>query len=316
METRLFACGHESPVPSRYCTTCGATGDARCPLCKSPNRREAKFCGACGTRLPDEGIAPGTIAASSPPKSSGVRGVPVTRSVNVVGASAGSGSRGPDTRGGRRDDVLSEPNDDLAGEEHEWETRRRRELFRLAAVAGLVGVTIAIAIALAVSHVGPTRRGGDPVQRDAVAVPESTPAARREQAPAPTATDPSAVPSTGDSATTAPRVATGPLAHEPADAPATPRMPDRVASPALPPRSPEQTSASTEDEAPRKAAPHAPGPAAQTSEERMADFLIEQLGAESAAAKARSTAAWYDADRSEHTFWQRVGEAIKRRSGS
>jgi len=314
METLLFACGHENPVPNRYCNICGATRDPRCPLCKSPNRREAKFCGACGTRLPDEGAAPETIAASSPPQSSQLRRVPVTRSVNVVGASAGSGPRGAGTRGWRRDDVLSSPSDDVAREDDEWEadSQRRPKLLRLAAVAGLAAVTVVFAVALTVLHVSPTRRGDD--RGDAVAERESTPAVRGERPPAPAATHPAS--STGDSATTTPRVATGPSAHEATDAPATPRMPDRVASPELPPRSPGQTTASAEDETPRTAAPRAPGPAAQTSVEKMADFLIEQLGPESAAEKARSTAAWYDADRSEHTFWQRVGDAIKRRSGS
>jgi hypothetical protein len=45
----------------------------------------------------------------------------------------------------------------------------------------------------------------------------------------------------------------------------------------------------------------------------MAAYLVEELGPKPAAATALSNAAWYEAGRSEHAFWQRVAEAIKRR---
>jgi hypothetical protein len=45
----------------------------------------------------------------------------------------------------------------------------------------------------------------------------------------------------------------------------------------------------------------------------MAAYLVDELGPVPAAATALSNASWYGASRSEHAYWQRVAEAIKRR---
>ncbi len=45
----------------------------------------------------------------------------------------------------------------------------------------------------------------------------------------------------------------------------------------------------------------------------MAHFLTQQLGHGRAAEKALANAAWYDAGRSEHSYWEGVAEAIRRR---
>jgi hypothetical protein len=52
---------------------------------------------------------------------------------------------------------------------------------------------------------------------------------------------------------------------------------------------------------------------AKTSEERMAAFLVDELGRERAAEKALSNAAWYEEGRSERAYWRRVADAVNRR---
>src|SRR5262249_12276103 len=139
---------------------------------------------------------------------------------------------------------------------------------------------------------------------------DSTPPARSEQPPQgeKPVQNPTPANTAGDSTATASRQAeSSPSTSDTADTPTGNVM--------LPARSSGRT-ASSEDDTARALAPKASARTAQTSEERMADFLIEQLGPESAAAKAQSTAAWYDSGRSEYGYWQRVGEAIRRRTGS
>jgi len=51
----------------------------------------------------------------------------------------------------------------------------------------------------------------------------------------------------------------------------------------------------------------------ETSEERMADYLVEQLGKTRAEETARSNAAWYGAGRAEYQYWEKVAETVARR---
>ena len=48
----------------------------------------------------------------------------------------------------------------------------------------------------------------------------------------------------------------------------------------------------------------------------MAAFLMEQLGPDQAAERARSNAEWYGEERiEERAYWRRVAEVIRRREG-
>jgi hypothetical protein len=74
---------------------------------------------------------------------------------------------------------------------------------------------------------------------------------------------------------------------------------------------PARESAPTQDEGNREQPRMAAGPA-KSSEERMAAFLVDELGRERAAEKALSNAAWYDEGRSERAYWRRVADAVNR----
>jgi hypothetical protein len=343
---QLFACGHENPAGNRYCDACGADRGRRCPLCSSLNRGQAKFCRACGARLLDEGTAPKTpetTVASPTPSRSRDREAPGTPRTTAPAAKEratllGSGTRFLDDpqfvdsekpRGSGRGGLRGhEPFSSLAHDmtverdmtvEDEWAAARdrRRKVF-LPAVAVAVMGALAIAVVLGVEQFGPTRHGGflDRARGWLVADRDSASATRGEQPAAPKGADSSAALSARESETTAPRAARSEPAQGAAQAEA-PRAAELPAtSPSLPSRSPGERSAAPGDEVPSRETPQSLVPAPETSEERMADFLIEQLGPEPAAEKAISTAAWYDADRAEHAYWQRVAEAIRRRAGS
>lgn len=341
---QLFACGHENPAGNRYCNVCGEVRGDRCPECSSLNRGHAKFCGTCGARFSDEQTAPEATVESPTPQRSLDRGTPVTQHPTAASEKEWANEFGPDNplldreeppwagRGSwRRDAFLASPIDDMTVEdEDELEAKdRRRKVFLLAGVA--VTLALTIAIVLGVARFSPTRHGGFPERaRGGVAADrDSASATRGAQPPVPEGTDASAGSSARESkaaareskAAAAPHAATSESAQG-ATRPAAPRPPELPAtSPSLPSRSTSQGSAATGDEAPSRGAARAPAPAPQSSEEqsseeRMADFLIEQLGPEPAAQKALSTAAWYDAGQSEHAFWERVAAAIKRRAGS
>jgi hypothetical protein len=119
--------------------------------------------------------------------------------------------------------------------------------------------------------------------------PSEPPTPKAEPSPARKATPP---PRGGES------VAKAPSASPPAE---TPRLPSRAGT---------STERASEDPPPPAKAP------AQTSEERMADYLIAQLGKTGAEERARGNAAWYGADRAEHRYWKNVEEAVARRPES
>jgi hypothetical protein len=329
---QLFACGHENPAGNRYCNACGAAKDRRCPLCRSLNHGHAKFCGACGARLLDEGTAPETTVVSPTPPRSRDPGMPVTPRATAPAGKARSSQGGSDNQflddenppgsgrsGWRRNASLSPPIHDVTVKDALEAKDRRRTAFLLAAV---VAVTVAFAIAivvLGVEQFSLTRHGAllERALGWLAADRHSASAPRGAQPPVPEGPDPSAGSSARELKTAAPRAATSESTRETTEAPATPRATEvPAASPSLPSRSTNTQPAATGDEAPSTGAPQALDPALQTSEERMAGFLIEQLGPAPAAEKALSTAAWYDAGRSEHAYWERVAEAIRRRAGS
>ena len=52
------------------------------------------------------------------------------------------------------------------------------------------------------------------------------------------------------------------------------------------------------------------------SEDRVARFMISQLGRPAAEEKALANAAWYGPDTREHIYWQKVASAISRNPGN
>ena len=48
----------ENPAGARFCMSCGAKLEHRCPSCGTPAPPEARFCMSCGNRLDQEGAAP------------------------------------------------------------------------------------------------------------------------------------------------------------------------------------------------------------------------------------------------------------------
>jgi double zinc ribbon protein len=327
---QFFPCGHENPGGNRYCNICGEVRGRRCPLCSTLNRGHAKFCGTCGARLLDEGTASETAVASPTPQRSQVRGTPVTPRTTAAAEKEWASELGPDNplldseeppwagrSGWRRNAFLASPIDDMTEEDEPEAKDRRRRAFLLAGLAVTFAVTIAIV--LGVEQFSPTRSGGflERARGWVAADRDSASATRGAPPPAPEGTDASAASSARESKTAAPRAATSESAQEAAEVPRAPRAAEVPATSAsLPSRSASARPEAPEGEAPTRGAARALAPAPQSSEERMADFLIEQLGPEPAAEKALSTAAWYDAGRSEHAFWERVAEAIRRRTGS
>jgi hypothetical protein len=308
---RPVVCRHDNQEGNRYCDACGADrGRRRCPLCASSNRDQAKFCRACGARLLDEGVTPETtVARGGLPHAwereastardparragAGLRSVADTLTQNSPARSGGGMGRHHDP---------TEP--DMA-EEDEWVARDRRRPALLLVAAVTVTVTVAIAIAFGISRfgfatfAGPGRAGDSVVASQKPAV-----AARRAELPVAEGTLAAAAAREPVSAS-APMVTTEPGPPALAETPAPPA--------ALPPpsRSLTELPASRGE----KSTP-AQVRAAESSEERVADFLIEQFGPATAVEKALSTAAWYEAGRPERAYWQRVAEAVRHRSGS
>jgi hypothetical protein len=316
-ENQLFACGHENPASNRYCNACGAARDRRCPLCDSLNGGHARFCGACGARLLDEGTAPATTGVSPTLRRSRDHGPsPAPRTIAWTdkerASLLGSESQPPDVErppwspgsGWRRDPFLTAAIAALPAEdESEAKHRRRVPWFMATGVAA----TIAVAIAFGVLVFRPAPYGAS-LERAADRNRASPPGGSRS--PAPVSTDPSAVPSGEESRPAASPAVTGESAQQTGEAPATPRAVEVPETSPLPRvHSPSAPIAEPLDDAARV-------PPAETSEERMADFLIGELGPAPAADKAVSTAAWYEAGRPERAYWQRVAEAIRRRAGS
>jgi hypothetical protein len=316
----LFGCGHENPAGNHYCGVCGAPKDRPCPFCDSPSRGNAKFCGTCGARLLDDRVRRESIVVGATPRPPQD---PAPRST-VPAAHERARRSGPDNQllldnetprwrraGGWRRDAFDDVTEQAEGEAAD----RWRTPFLLAAVA----VTVAIAILLGAGQLSSRRYGGflDHFLGWVTDDRASVPARRSEEPSGPEGIDPSASSAARPSETAATRTPTGEPAQDATEVRAVPsRAEPPAASPSLPARSPSEWSAAPGGDASSRGTPGALAPTAETSEERMADFLVEELGPTGAAEKALSTAAWYDTDRSEHAYWQRVADAIKRRGGS
>ena len=322
-----FACGHGNPMSNRYCDVCGADAGRRCPLCSAPNRGQAKFCGACGARLPDQGSAHHSVATSPAASRAPDRVAP--ESARTAVPKERTDMLGWDTRvlddprsmdsqnprrsgrsGVRDDDPFLATTDDVTVED-EWAARDRRRKVLLLVAAAAMAIVVAIAIVLRIEQASSTRQGGFLGRAESLAVAErgSAPASRGEQPPA--------VPAISSPARASEPVAADESPREATEAPAVARAAGPpTTSAALPSRPRSEPRATPAHEARGEGVLQPQVPTPETSEERVADFLIEQLGPAPAAEKALSMAAWYDAGQSEHAYWQRVGEAIRRRGGS
>jgi hypothetical protein len=255
----------------------------------------------------DDGVTPETI---------GGRGAPPlaweARAARDPGRRAGSGPRSPgdvltlDTQArsgsgtGRHHDVT----DRDVTEEEEWVTRDRQRPPLLLVATIAVTVAAAVAIVFGVMRFGSAGHVGDPGR------PGDSVVASRGPATADRVVTPPVGEGTGSAASAAREQESTPVSAAKAQpARAAVATPEPQATLPPPPRSPNDLPAAGEEETSR---PHVPAP--ESSEERVANFLIEQFGPATAAEKALSTAAWYEVGRPERAYWERVAEAIRRRT--
>ncbi len=291
-----FPCGHENLASHRFCGVCGAARQE--VVAASSSQRQS--------RVPSESRSTSTADSR--------------REEEVI--------RWANARRGRLED---DPLDDLEADED----RRRRPLAVVAMIALVIAVVAAVGYVALSQHTVFLERVQD--KRDArvsppVTQPQRAPAVIDPAPPPRPATEKKAVPQSKP---------TPPSEPEPARVVAAPEA-KPTAPPSLPPRelpAPEparQTTASAPPE--DNAEPAAPSTAssseariasgtasssgardasstARSSEERMAAFLVDELGAKAAARKALSNANWYEEGRSERQYWYRVAAAVTRRGG-
>jgi Double zinc ribbon len=320
-----FSCSHENPASHRFCDVCGATRDRQCALCGSPNRAHARFCGACGVRLEADGVAAETVGASPTPSPSPDLVAPVTGHTTPPAVNERPSWR--DTRDetqerevspwwerakARSDDLGSPAGFELAGEDESMvEERRRRPLLLGLLLAGAVAAIGTIAIVLAIGHFSPTQQAG-PLGHQRGQGPVAV--TRSDPSPNPTRADGQSTSPPKEPMTEAPAPAVAQSLPEEKKAPPAARTPSVGRTASLPARGRTEPPVARGEEPGPETAPALTSPP-QTSEERMADFLMEQLGPALAAEKALHNAAMYPANRSEHEYWRRVAGAIGRRGG-
>ena len=230
----------------------------------------------------------------------------------------------------RRDDFPAEENNRVAAD------RRRKPPLLAGAVAGTIVIVLGVGYFSAVRQTGFLGRpvGGSVADRG------PAPVARSERPPDRREADVGSDFPQGTSTPAAPEAPsalapdqTGTPPEEP-ESPGGLSLPARKAPPAVePPPSEQQPSVTGRGSRPptssqaRTDSPGARGderPSGETSQavgsqgsvERMAAFLMEQLGPDQAAERARSNAEWYGEERiEERAYWRRVAEVIRRREG-
>jgi hypothetical protein len=296
-----FECGHDNPASSRFCAVCGVARLRSCRACEAPVQWDAKYCGACGARLYERDA--------------------VSEQEVVEWARARRG-RDEAARHAVMDDAIDDDADDGS---------RRRPAGVVATIAVILAAIVGLGyFALARHTVFFERmpdmrdvRSSTPITQP-VPSPDAGQAALSSTSPPPASTTP---PSTKEdlAASTSPDKAASPSEEQVA----TPSE-EKVASPREPParsagvrearsqdevtlpaRTPARENAAAQSEDNREA-PRVAASGARTSEERMARFLVDELGRERAAEKALSNADWYDEGRSERAYWQRVADAVNR----
>jgi len=308
-----FPCGHENPASNRRCGRCGASRRRQCPLCKSPLQEDTTHCGACGVRLEDELAAVET--SSEPVSGPGAGDDPLEREAPPW----------PKKGRWRRDDIPAEEDDRVAAD------RRRKPPLLAGAVAGTIAIVLGVGYFSAVRQTGflgrpvggsVADRGPAPVARSerppdvGSDLPQGTstpaaPAAPSAPAPGQTGTPPEEPESSGDLSLPA-RKAPPAVEHPPSE-----QQPSVTGRGSRPP-----TSSQARIDSPKARGDERPSGetsqavASQGSVERMAVFLMEQLGPGQAAERALSNADWYGEERiEERAYWRRVAEVIRRREG-
>ena len=309
---RDFECGHDNPASSRFCAVCGAARLSSCRACEAPVQWDARYCGACGARLYErEAVSDQEV---------------------VEWAKARRG----------RDEAAHYPvmMDDAFDDDAD-EGSRRRPAGMVATIAVILAAVVGIGYFALARHTVFLERMPD--KRDVrTSTPSTQPApspdggqtALSSTPPPPAVT--TAPPSTAEdvAASTSqdqPSSSSEEKAATPSEEQGAPPSEEKVAAPSelpparsarvqearsqgevsLPARLParENPPAQSED---NRQSPRATSSAARTSEERMAAFLVEELGRERAVKKALSNADWYDEGRSERAYWRRVADAVNR----
>jgi Double zinc ribbon len=312
-----FECGHDNPVSSRFCAVCGAARLRSCRACEAPVQWDARYCGTCGARLYERDAASDQDV--------------------VEWARA---RRGQDEAA--RHALVDDPIDDDA----EDGSRRRPAgtvatiAVILAAVVGLGYFALArhtvflermpdkrdVRVSVPITPPAPSTDTGQAAVNSTPPPPASTTPATSEDLVASKSPDKAASPSGAQLATSSEEQVARPGEEQVASpgeekvAMPSEQPPARSARPreaqsqevSLPARVSARENAPSQAEDNREQPRMAPSPA-RTSEERMAAFLVDELGRERAAEKARSNADWYDEGRSERAYWRRVADAVNRR---
>jgi hypothetical protein len=318
-----FECGHDNPATSRFCAVCGAVRLRSCRACEAPVQWDARYCGACGARLYERDA--------------------VSDQEMVEWAKARR-ERDEALRHAVMDDAIDDDGDD--------ERRRRPAgmvatiAVILAAVVGLGYFALArhtvyfermpdkrdVQASNPITQPAPSPDGGQAAVSSTSPPPAPTTPATPEVLGASTSPDKAASPSEEKVVTASEQGITAP-SEEKVAAPSEQTVAvseEKVVSPSelpparsarpqearsqdvsLPARVPARENAPAQSEDNRES-PRVVASPARTSEERMAAFLVDELGRERAAEKALSNAAWYDEGRSERAYWRRVADAVNR----
>ena len=297
-----FQCGHDNHAGSRFCAVCGAARLRSCRACEAPVQWDARYCGACGARLDERDAV------------SDQEVVEWTRARRERYGAVGGASMDDDTDYDAADD-----------------SDRRRPAGMVATIVVILAVVAGLGYFALTRHTVFLERVPDKrVTGASTSVTQPAPstngghAAVSSTVPPPASTTPAATQDVAVSASSdKPASSSGEQVEMSSDEQgATPSEPPpaRTARPeeaqsqdaSLPPRAPARENAQAQAEDNREQPRMAAG-IAKTSEERMAAFLVDELGRERAAAKALSNASWYDEGRSERAYWRRVADAVNRR---
>jgi len=324
---RVFPCGHDNPERNRFCDVCGTRLEGMCPLCQSPNRLDARFCGACGVRFDD----PTPAGSPVPPAAAPAPAVePVKKPAKLSSPEPAETDDWTDfdavanldraawerAQAAAREPPRSRWQPETDDEDDSWEPGHGRRKGRrvLLILLGVVGLVVAMIFVL-VMAIGPHRRPPSiepTAQRSTPTVPP--PATSAPSPPAPPANAPSPPEASSPPFATASPGPPEPPTASPDRRPEPPASPPPAEAPELPPRTSLPVPPRT-DEPVREAVPPPPRTLG-SSAERVAGYLIDQLGKAQAERKARANAAWYGTGRPEYRYWEEVADAVARRPES
>jgi len=311
-----FECGHDNLATSRFCAVCGAARLTSCRVCEAPVQWDARYCGECGARLYERDAV---------------------SDQEVVEWAKARRERDEALRHAVMDDAIDDDADD---------ERRRRPAGMVATIAVILAAVLGLGyFALArhtvyfermpdkrdvqasnpITQPAPSPDGGQAAVSSTSPPPTPTTPAMTEDLAASTSPDKAASPSEEKVATASEQMVAAPseekvaVSGEEKVVSPSELLPARSASPqearsqevSLPARVPARENAPAQSEDTRES-PRIGASPARTSEERMAAFLVDELGRERAAEKALSNAAWYDEGRSERAYWRRVADAVNR----